>query len=65
VAILLALLLPALAGGLVWLGAQKFGWNLIWMPASAIAAASLLALEGWAGIIALGALFERFDISAE
>lgn len=64
-AVLLALLLPALAGAAIWWGAHRFGWSVPWIPGAALAAATLLSLEAWGGIVILGALFERFDVSAE
>lgn len=61
----LALALPALAAGIVWSAAQYFKWSIVWLPGAAIASSTLLALEAWAGIMVLGALFEKFDVSAE
>ncbi len=60
-----ALILPALAGGAVWFAAQFFHAGIWWMPLASAAAALVLAGEAWAGILGLGALFERFDVSAE
>ncbi len=60
-----ALLLPALGGGAVWLAAQWLGWSIGWMPLAGAVAALVLAGEAWLGILALGALFERFDVSEE
>jgi ABC-2 type transport system permease protein len=64
-AMLLALVIPALAGGVVWSAARYFGWGIVWLPGAAIASSALLAFEAWAGIIVLGALFEKFDVSSE
>jgi len=60
-----ALILPALAGGAVWFAALFFHADLWWMPLAGTAAALVLAGEAWLGILGLGALFERFDVSAE
>jgi ABC-2 type transport system permease protein len=64
-AMLLALVVPALAGAVVWSAARYFGWGIVWLPWAAIASSALLAFEAWAGIMFLGALFEKFDVSAE
>ena len=61
----LALILPALAGGAVWFAALFFHAELWLMPLAGAAAALVLAGEAWLGILGLGALFERFDVSAE
>ena len=61
----LALILPALAGGAVWFATGFFEADLWRMPLAAAAAALVLAGEAWLGILGLGALFERFDVSAE
>ncbi len=60
-----ALIVPALAAGAVWFAALFFHGGVWWMPLAGIAAALVLAGEAWLGILALGALFERFDVSAE
>ena len=60
-----ALILPALAGGAVWFAARLFDADLLWMPLTGAAAALVLAGEAWLGILGLGALFERFDVSEE
>ena len=60
-----ALLLPALAVGVVWFLAQGLGWGHGWVSLAGAAAALVLAAEAWLGILALGALFERFDVSEE
>ena len=60
-----ALIVPALAAGAVWFAALYFHAGLWWMPLAGTAAALVLAGEAWLGILALGALFERFDVSAE
>lgn len=65
VAVALALLLPALAGGAVWFATSYFAAEPWWTPLAAAAAALVLAGEAWVGILGLGALFERFDVSAE
>jgi len=64
-AMLIALIVPALAGAVVWSAAQYFAWGIAWLPGAAVASSVILALEAWAGIMVLGALFEKFDISAE
>jgi len=61
----LALIAPALAGGVVWSAARYFGGSIVWLPAAAVASSALLALEAWGGIMILGVLFEKFDVSAE
>ena len=61
----LALLLPVVAGGAVWFATRFFHAELWWMPLAGSAAALVLAEEAWIGILFLGALFERFDVSAE
>ena len=60
-----ALFVPALAGGAVWFAANFFHAGIWWMPLAGAAAALVLAGEAWLGILGLGALFERFDVSAE
>ncbi len=60
-----ALIVPALAAGAVWFAALFFHAGFWWMPLAGAAAALVLAGEAWLGILALGALFERFDVSAE
>ena len=60
-----ALLVPALAAGAVWFAALFFHAGVWWMPLAGAAAALVLAGEAWLGILGLGALFERFDVSAE
>jgi len=64
-AMALALIAPALAGGVVWSAARYFGGSIVWLPAAAVASSALLALEAWGGIMILGVLFEKFDVSAE
>ena len=61
----LALIVPALAGGAVWFATSFFHAGFWWMPLAGTAAALVLAGEAWLGILGLGALFERFDVSAE
>ena len=61
----LALIAPALAGGAVWFATNFFHADFWWMPLAGAAAALVLAGEAWLGILGLGALFERFDVSAE
>jgi len=64
-AVLVALILPAIAGVLVWWMLAKVESFLLWLPIAATAASAVLALEAWAGIMLLGALFEKFDITEE
>lgn len=64
-AVLIALVLPVIAGALVWWMLAKVELFLLWLPVAAAAASVVLALEAWAGIMMLGALFERFDITEE
>ena len=61
----LALIAPALAGGAAWFATSFFHAGFWWMPLAGAAAALVLAGEAWLGILGLGALFERFDVSAE
>ena len=60
-----ALIVPALAAGAVWFATRFFHADAWWMPLAGAAAALVLAGEAWLGILGLGALFERFDVSAE
>ena len=60
-----ALVVPALAGVAVWFAANFFHAGIWWLPLAGTAAALVLAGEAWLGILGLGALFERFDVSAE
>ena len=60
-----ALIVPALAAGAVWFATRFFHAEVWWMPLAGAAAALVLAGEAWVGILGLGALFERFDVSAE
>ena len=60
-----ALVVPALAAGAVWFAALYFHAGAWWIPLAGAAAALVLAGEAWLGILGLGALFERFDVSAE
>jgi hypothetical protein len=64
-AMLAALIVPGLAGGLVWFAAATLRWGAAGILLAAIAAALVLAVEVFAGIRALGLVFERFDVSAE
>jgi len=59
-------LLPAGAVylGVLWLVHQLSGLALA-LPIAALAAAIILAIEGALGLMLLGWLFERFDVSAE
>ena len=61
----LALIVPALAGGAVWFATRFFHAGFWWLPLAGTAGALVLAGEAWLGILGLGALFERFDVSAE
>jgi ABC-2 type transport system permease protein len=64
-AMVLALIPPALAGGIVWSTGRYLEWGIAWLPGAAIVSSAVLALEAWVGIMMLGALFERFDVSAD
>jgi hypothetical protein len=48
----------------LWLGHKFAGWSIV-VPLSAIAAAIVLILEAGAGILLLGWLFDRFDLTSE
>jgi hypothetical protein len=64
-ALALVLLLPAAAFGLLyWIGHWWFSWRTL-VPASALAATTVLALEAFAGLLWLGNLFDRLDLSKE
>jgi hypothetical protein len=61
----LLLLAPAVAFGLLyWLGHWWFSWRTL-VPLGALAATSVLALEAAAGVLWLGNLFDRLDLSKE
>ncbi len=60
-----ALVPPALVAGVVWSAGLWLQWGPGWMPLAGVLAALVLAGEGWLGILGLGALFERYDVSAE
>lgn len=60
-----ALIAPVLAGGAVWFSAHLLHAELLGLPLAGAAAALVLAGEAWLGILGLGALFERFDVSEE
>jgi hypothetical protein len=54
----------ALSTAMFYLGKKLLG-TTVTIPLTAIAAAIVLATEATLGIVLLGWLFERFDVSAE
>jgi hypothetical protein len=64
-AMALALILPGIAVGALAVAAQWYHLSYGWMPLAGAVAALLLALQAGVGILGLGLLFERFDVSEE
>jgi hypothetical protein len=56
---------PAIVFGLVMLVGGMMGNPVLILPMAALPAAIIIAAECWGGLILLGRLFERFDLSGE
>ncbi|EEF62897.1 ABC transporter permease [Pedosphaera parvula] len=56
---------PAIVFGLVMLVGGLMGNPVLILPVAAIPAAILIAAECWGGLLLLGRLFERYDLSGE
>jgi ABC-2 type transport system permease protein len=62
---IIALVPAGFAFGMVYLLTQMFLGPLVAIPSASVMAAIVLGAEAWLGILLLGKLFGRFDVSAD